>query len=78
MGLGGEHQRSNAALAVRLLAAFEAERLAEGAAASGAEARLALMRRGVLPTQYAQGLGSTTWLGRSTVGGWVCCMQYSG
>ena len=35
VGLGGEHQRSNAALAVQLCATFEAERLAVGAAAPG-------------------------------------------
>eukprot|EP00983_Pelagomonas_calceolata_P094417 1157888-Pelagomonas_calceolata.AAC.12 len=67
VGLGGEHQRTNAALAVQLCAKFEARRLASGNAAPGAGSRLELLQEGKLPAQYGQGLRDTSWLGRSTV-----------
>lgn len=72
VGLSGEHQRSNAALAVQLCAKFEAERLAVGAATAGARSRLDLLEQGTLPAQYGDGLSQTTWLGRSTVGVCMC------
>jgi len=70
VSLGGDHQRVNASLAVQLCTEFEAERCAAGKGAAGAQQRLALLRAGRLPREYAQGLRTTTWLGRSTVG-WV-------
>ncbi|KAF5843259.1 folylpolyglutamate synthetase, partial [Dunaliella salina] len=66
VGLGGEHQRMNAALAVQLCSKFEERRLASGNAAPGAGSRLELLRQGKLPAQYGQGLRDTSWLGRST------------
>ena len=67
VSLGGDHQRLNGALAVELCAAFERDRLAAGKASQGAQQRVELLDRGWLPQQYARGLASTAWLGRSTV-----------
>jgi hypothetical protein len=73
VGLGGEHQRINAGLAVQLCATFERESLAAGRAAAGAEARLAALKSGQLPAEYIDGLAATLWPGRSQVRALSCC-----
>lgn len=69
MGLAGAHQATNAALAVQLAAAWEAG--AGGGAgvagSAGAASRLAALQRGELPQEYAAGLASCRWPGRSHV-----------
>ncbi|KAJ9524029.1 hypothetical protein QJQ45_022482 [Haematococcus lacustris] len=67
VGLGGEHQRLNAGLAVQLCLAAEQQQLAAGEAARGAAERVALLQQGRLPAAYAQGLAETEWPGRSQV-----------
>ncbi|KAL6756912.1 putative folylpolyglutamate synthetase [Haematococcus lacustris] len=67
VGLGGDHQRLNAGLAVQLSLAAEQHQLAAGEAARGAAERVALLQQGRLPAVYAQGLAETEWPGRSQV-----------
>lgn len=59
LGLDGEHQRVNAALAVALCAAWEKKHQSNP--------RLALLEEGHLPDTYLHGLASTSWPGRSQV-----------
>jgi folylpolyglutamate synthase len=69
LGLAGEHQRVNAALAVALAGAFEARAAADGAGPdpAAAAARAAALARGELPTEYAAGLAACAWHGRAEV-----------
>jgi folylpolyglutamate synthase len=87
LGLRGDHQRANAALAVALASAWEEQWVAKqqqqqqgggGGSSSGnrpvsperlarAAERVELLRRGVLPREYVQGLATTVWPGRSQV-----------
>ena len=60
----------NAGLAVKLVSTWEQGRLAAGKATHGAAARLEVLARGVLPAEYAAGLESVAWAGRSQVSIW--------
>jgi folylpolyglutamate synthase len=66
LGIAGEHQQLNASLAIQLAAAWEAGN-ATAAATPGAQRRLALLKQGVLPQEYAAGLAAARWPGRSQV-----------
>lgn len=79
LGLAGEHQRINAALAVALARTWEAGcEWATGLQSAGGREREAPARAerlkqlggGHLPEVYLQGLQSCRWAGRSQVG---CC-----
>jgi hypothetical protein len=72
VGLGGEHQRVNAGLAVQMCATFEQESLATARAAPGAKSRVAALMSRQLPPEYLEGLAATTWPGRSQVGHHQC------
>ncbi|EIE20887.1 putative folylpolyglutamate synthetase [Coccomyxa subellipsoidea C-169] len=74
LGLAGQHQRSNAALAISLAAAWEAQRARQlgtsGAAdaaaqAEAAERRAALVAGRQLPAEYREGLRACHWPGRA-------------
>ena len=68
LGLAGEHQKLNAALAVALAGAWEGTS-APAAALQGkrAAARAAAVRSGSLPAEYAAGLKAATWPGRGQI-----------
>ena len=74
IGLAGEHQRENAALAVALAAAWEEATAAAGGGKGGggggggkALQRAAAVRRGELPAEYVAGLQAATWPGRGQI-----------
>jgi folylpolyglutamate synthase len=76
LGLRGEHQRANAALAVALASAWEKQWVAAQQQSSSsvtperlkrAEERVRLLEKGVLPVEYLEGLAATVWPGRSQV-----------
>lgn len=68
LGLAGEHQKLNAALAVALAGAWEG-RSAAAAALQGARAaeRAAAVAAGQLPPEYAAGLQAASWPGRGQI-----------
>jgi folylpolyglutamate synthase len=69
LGLAGEHQRQNAALAVCLAAEWE-EAFSKKAASrggDGAKRRAESVRRGVLPPEYVEGLQTVRWPGRGQI-----------
>jgi folylpolyglutamate synthase len=68
LGLAGEHQKLNAALAVALAGAWEG-RSPVAAALQGerARARAAAVQAGQLPAEYAAGLQAASWPGRGQV-----------
>ncbi|KAL4436660.1 hypothetical protein ABPG75_003799 [Micractinium tetrahymenae] len=67
LGLAGEHQKLNAALALALAGTWEG--LAGGAAGGGAAAaeRAAEVAAGRLPAVYAAGLAAASWPGRGQI-----------
>lgn len=78
LGLRGEHQRANAALAVALASAWEKQWVAaqqQNSSSSSvaperlkrAQERVRLLEKGVLPVEYLEGLAATVWPGRSQV-----------
>jgi len=71
LGLAGQHQRSNAALAIRLAAAWEAQRARIGGAtaevAEAADRRAQMVAAGQLPPEYREGLRACHWPGRAQV-----------
>ncbi|KAL4858122.1 Folylpolyglutamate synthase [Chlorella vulgaris] len=68
LGLAGEHQKLNAALAVALAGAWEG-RSAAAAAVQGARAaeRASAVAAGQLPPEYAAGLQAASWPGRGQI-----------
>lgn len=66
VGLAGEHQEMNAALAVQLAAAWESDSQVAKAKPS-AEARVAMVQQRLLPDEYVQGLAQCSWPGRSQI-----------
>lgn len=62
LGLAGEHQRQNAALAVALAASWEAQQGREAG-----KRRAAAVHSGVLPPEYIAGLQTTQWPGRGQI-----------
>ena len=71
LGLAGAHQRVNAALAVALAAAWEAQHAqhahASGHAATAAGERAEAVARLRLPEAYREGLQACYWPGRAEV-----------
>eukprot|EP00887_Chlorella_sp_A99_P007527 scaffold2.g7527.t1 len=68
LGLAGEHQKVNAALALALVAAWEASTPEAAARNGGAAARRAAqLAAGVIPAEYAAGLERVHWPGRSHI-----------
>lgn len=72
LGLAGQHQRSNAALAISLAAAWEAQwaRKLHGSSAEkavAAERRAQLVAGRQLPAEYREGLRTCHWPGRAQV-----------
>ena len=68
LGLAGEHQRQNAALAVALAAEWEA-RSGVKVAGEAARKRAESVAAGVLPPEYAAGLQLARWPGRGQIVG---------
>ena len=66
VGLAGEHQRTNASLAIALAGAFDAW-AASALGRPDAAARAASLGAGELPDAYAAGLSACTWHGRAEV-----------
>ena len=66
VGLAGEHQRTNASLAIALAGAFDAW-TASALGRPDAAARAASLSAGELPDAYAAGLSACTWHGRAEV-----------
>lgn len=88
LGLAGQHQRSNAALAICLAAAWEAERARQlrssGVAdavvqAEAAERRAHSVAGRQVPHEYREGLRACHWPGRAQVKlyqtSWITCMH---
>lgn len=71
LGLAGEHQKTNASLALSLAATWEARAPAaaarHGAAAAQRAARL--LEEGVVDEEYAEGLEAAQWPGRGQASG---------
>lgn len=68
LGLAGDHQKLNAALAVALASTWEARSgVAAARGLAGAEQRAAAVAEGVLPAEYKEGLERAHWPGRSHV-----------
>lgn len=68
LGLAGDHQKLNAALAVSLASTWEARSgVAAARGLAGAEERAAAVVGGVLPAEYKEGLEKAHWPGRSHV-----------
>ena len=71
LGLAGEHQRVNAALAIALASTWEARSPRHDGAGKGSkgckgrQARLQLLAAQQLPQEYQQGLQNCRWAGRS-------------
>ena len=79
LGLAGQHQRINAALAVALASSWEARNMRSSSSSSMADRpegsaarrqRLEELSAGCLPPAYLQGLQACCWAGRSQV---HCC-----
>lgn len=60
LGLAGEHQRENASLAIRLASEWEEQTNKD-------VKRPQMVKQGILPSEYARGLQSVRWPGRSQV-----------
>lgn len=68
LGLAGEHQRENAALAVALAAEWEAlSPVAAARQGQRAQQRAESVRSGVLPPEYVAGLKAAKWPGRGQI-----------
>jgi len=77
LGIAGEHQKTNASLAVALAGMWEgtiADTTSSGSSSSsnrkqveGAAKRAAQIAEGMLPTEYIQGLKKAFWPGRSQI-----------
>lgn len=67
LGLAGEHQKVNAALALALAGAWEASLAAAAVAGEAAARRAAAVAAGQLPPEYAEGLQAASWPGRGQI-----------
>ena len=68
VGLAGEHQKLNAALALELVAAWEARSsVAATRQGEAAARRVRELAAGVIPAEYARGLENVRWPGRGQI-----------